>query len=131
MRKKGGIFNVNKKKAPKAEVYGFILWLSSIILFIIYILWSIIPDKILEQFHITYYPDKYWTIALPIYFLVLFIVFYSFMIFYQHWKTLPLDSIYTIKDEFSLPLEEDSKDKFLPKYSDISIEEVNKILYLK
>jgi phosphatidylinositol N-acetylglucosaminyltransferase subunit P len=127
---KGGIFN-SKKKGPKAEVYGFVIWFSSFILFIFWLIWACVPDEILHKLHITFYPDKYWSILIPMYLFVSCIVFYCFMNFYHHWRTLPLDSIHTIKDEFSLPVEDEDSKNFLPKYSDISIEEVNKSLYLK
>lgn len=57
----------NKKKYQQVpvEVYGFLGWITSSVLYLIYIVWSCTPDVILHWHGITYYPDKYWAIAIP------------------------------------------------------------------
>ena len=53
--------------APQAEraVYGFFLLISASVAFIVYALVSYMPELAGE--HFAYLPDKYWSIALPAY----------------------------------------------------------------
>jgi hypothetical protein len=43
------------------EVYGFVLWLSTIITGAVYLGWGYLDDKTLINLGITYYPEKYVT----------------------------------------------------------------------
>lgn len=47
------------------EVYGFLGWVTSAVAYVLYVLWAFTPDVVLENHAITYYPNKYWAIALP------------------------------------------------------------------
>ena len=41
------------------EVYGFVFWVTSWVAFLLYILWSFLPDNIINNdIGITYLPDK-------------------------------------------------------------------------
>ena len=51
--------------APPVEVYGFLGWITSSVLYLVYVVWSCTPDAILHWHGITYYPNKYWAIAIP------------------------------------------------------------------
>ena len=44
-------------RAP--EFYGFVAWTSTYFLFILYILWSVLPDEYIEWLGITWYPNRY------------------------------------------------------------------------
>lgn len=52
------------------ELYGFFSWNLSAVVFIIYIIWAFVPNEILNEFGIYYIPDKYYTIAIPLWFAV-------------------------------------------------------------
>jgi phosphatidylinositol N-acetylglucosaminyltransferase subunit P len=43
----------------------------SVIFFLTYVAWAIVPDSVLISFGISYFPNKYWAIALPLYFMML------------------------------------------------------------
>lgn len=47
------------------EVYGFLGWVTSSVAYVMFVLWAFTPDRVLENHAITYYPSKYWAIALP------------------------------------------------------------------
>ena len=47
------------------EVYGFVAWMSTFVLFGMYLVWAFLPDAVLHDWGITYYPDRYWAVAGP------------------------------------------------------------------
>lgn len=52
------------------ELYGFFSWNLSAIVFIIYMIWAFVPNDVLNSFGIYYIPDKYYAIAIPLWFAV-------------------------------------------------------------
>lgn len=46
--------------------YGFALYLMSYSAFGLYLVWTILPDFILEYADLTFLPQKYWSVAVPI-----------------------------------------------------------------
>lgn len=60
---------------PERAVYGFVVYLLTTTAFLSYILWLVIPDDVLESLGITFLPQKYWAVAVPIYLSVAFFLF--------------------------------------------------------
>ena len=52
------------------ELYGFFSWNLSAVCFIIYNVWAFVPNSVLNDFGIYYIPDKYYAIAIPLWFAV-------------------------------------------------------------
>ncbi|KAK4984499.1 hypothetical protein LTR66_008483 [Elasticomyces elasticus] len=52
-------------KVPTYEYYGFTLYLTSTLTFLIYLLWSFLPSPFLHQLGIYYYPNRWWALAVP------------------------------------------------------------------
>jgi phosphatidylinositol glycan class P protein len=48
------------------ELQGFISWIGSAFVFIIYMIWAFVPNEVLNDFGIYYIPDKYYAIAIPL-----------------------------------------------------------------
>jgi phosphatidylinositol N-acetylglucosaminyltransferase subunit P len=46
----------HRSRAP--EFYGFVAWTSTYFLFILDMLWSVLPDEYLEWLGITLYPNR-------------------------------------------------------------------------
>lgn len=46
-------------KTNPTEVYGFVLWISSAVAYIIFLAWAFTPEEVLHSVGITYYPSKY------------------------------------------------------------------------
>ncbi|KAJ8931319.1 hypothetical protein NQ314_015781 [Rhamnusium bicolor] len=65
---------------PSRAVYGFVLYLSFQIFFIIYLIWALVPEEYFELIGITFLPQRYWAIAVPIYFLIVLTIF-AFIIY--------------------------------------------------
>jgi phosphatidylinositol glycan class P protein len=45
-------------RRPHQEIYGFVLYLGSFIVFAAYLIWAYVPDHVLLRLGIAYYPDK-------------------------------------------------------------------------
>ena len=60
---------------PERAVYGFVVYLLTTGAFLGYILWLIVPKDIFESLGITFLPQKYWAVAVPIYISVAFFLF--------------------------------------------------------
>ena len=74
----------------------------SAFVFIIYMIWAFVPDSILNEFGIFYFPDKYFAIAIPLWliitaFFVLQLYVSVCMIF-----TPDIESFETLQDRFSI-----------------------------
>jgi len=46
-----------RSRAP--EFYGFVAWTCTYLLFVLYILWALLPDEYIVWFGITWYPNRY------------------------------------------------------------------------
>ncbi|KAI8645176.1 PIG-P-domain-containing protein [Parasitella parasitica] len=67
-------------KTPAYEYYGFVMYLSSFVALGIYLIWAYVPDEILHSLGITYYPNRYWALAIPIWLMTfVWFIFISFM----------------------------------------------------
>ncbi|KAI5969739.1 GPI19 [Candida margitis] len=91
---------VSNIKSSQAEYRGFTIYvLSSLVLFL-YITWTLVPPATLHKLSIDYYPDKYWSIAIPSYSLMLMLFIYWFLALYNtEVLTLDLDDVNTFIDE--------------------------------
>lgn len=57
-------------KYPGVDVYAFVGWIASICVYLVFLLWAFCPENILHEYGITYYPSRYYAIALPSYLIV-------------------------------------------------------------
>ncbi|KAJ2712508.1 hypothetical protein H4R19_002716 [Coemansia spiralis] len=122
---------------PTHEYYGFVLYLVSLAAFAVYLLWAYLPDGALEALGITYYPDRYWAVALPAWWLVAVGSVYVFTMAMNLYNTPLLSSMDNITDSFAnLPSGVAEADGFcyeevggIPPVGDIPISLVNRCLY--
>ncbi|KAL4233399.1 phosphatidylinositol N-acetylglucosaminyltransferase gpi19 [Mactra antiquata] len=116
---------------PVRAIYGFVLYLAAYVFFVVYVVWAYIPDAWLDAIGLSYWPQKYWAVAVPCYICVLWVLAYPAWFGYIHIITARLDSIDLITDEFAPLHQEDTKQTgTTPPLSDISISVVNRRLYL-
>jgi phosphatidylinositol glycan class P protein len=87
-------------KVPTYEYYGFVLYLFSSLTFLIYLLWSYLPSPFLHALGIYYFPDRWWSLAVPSFLVMLLVYIYIALASYNtEYLTLPLTSIETIIDD--------------------------------
>lgn len=94
------------------EYKGFFIYVISALVLGAWTTWMFIPDNILRDYlGIDYYPDKYWSHAIPAYSLILMLYVYIALALYNtEVRTLALDDIRNFVDDHSLlpgSLEED------------------------
>lgn len=89
---------------PHRAVYGFALFLFFKTLFVLYLFWAFVPDHIIEEtLGLTYLPDKYFALYIPILVLCSLTIFGFFI--YPSWNLSMqnnIDSIHTITDCYSI-----------------------------
>ncbi|KAF8543246.1 PIG-P-domain-containing protein [Trichophaea hybrida] len=86
-------------KVPTYEYYGFTLYVISSAAFVMYIFWSFAPAAVLEAVGLSYYPSRWWSLALPSYLVV--VVCYIFVAlagYNTSVLTYPLGALETVVD---------------------------------
>ncbi|KAG2059742.1 PIG-P-domain-containing protein [Suillus hirtellus] len=58
------------------EFYGFVAWTSTSVLFVLYVLWALLPDEYIVWLGVEWYPSREWTLLLPAYSIVLVLLTY-------------------------------------------------------
>ncbi|KAJ3101772.1 hypothetical protein HDU97_001056 [Phlyctochytrium planicorne] len=117
---------------PDRQYYGFVLYLSTFVAAAIYITWALVPDDMLEAIGITYYPQKYWAVAIPVW--VVGLIPFTLLMFtsVNLLNTPPLSSINTITDKSAHVLRRNpisSRGSTFPPLEDAPVTIVNEVLY--
>jgi phosphatidylinositol glycan class P protein len=103
----------NPSPTPERAVYGFILYILATAGFVLYLVWLFVPENILHSIGIgEFLPQKYWAVALPIYFSVAFFLFV--FIVYPSLGLLvtpTIKDVRNITDEFAIYNAEKVQDK--------------------
>lgn len=97
-------------KVPTYEYYGFVLYLFSTLSFAIYLLWSYLPSPFLHGLGIYYYPNRWWSLAVPSFLVMLLCYIYIALAAYNVERlTLPLSDLGTVVDEAGVVATVDGK----------------------
>ncbi|KAI9684672.1 MAG: hypothetical protein M1829_000046 [Trizodia sp. TS-e1964] len=87
-------------KVPTYEYYGFVLYLVSSIVFLLYLLWSYLPTPALHAIGLYYYPSRWWSLAIPSFLVMLLVYIYVALASYNTgYLTLPMASVENIVDD--------------------------------
>lgn len=105
-----------RPKVPTYEYYGFVLYLFSSLSFLIYLLWSYLPSPFLHALGIYYYPNRWWSLAIPSWLVMLLVYIYAALAGYNlEILTLPLENVETIVDEAAQVAVVDEKGRIVRK----------------
>ncbi|TRZ01717.1 hypothetical protein DNTS_016001, partial [Danionella cerebrum] len=116
---------------PERAIYGFVLFLAAQLGFFLYLLWAVVPDVWLHWVGLTYWPQKYWALAGPVYLLVCLVVCFVLLFGVNMINTAPLASLHNISDAFSRSQRVDEDHAaVIPRLRDLSISEINQKFYL-
>ncbi|EJT78868.1 hypothetical protein GGTG_03962 [Gaeumannomyces tritici R3-111a-1] len=86
-------------QVPTYEYYGFVLYLLSSLAFLMYLLWSYLPSPFLHALGIYYYPNRWWSLAVPSSIVMSLVYVYVALASYNlEVLTLPLRSLETVVD---------------------------------
>ena len=91
-------FSMSGLRPHSTEVYGFVVWISASLCLVLYLLWAYLPPSVLHALHITYYPDRYWAVAIPAYLSVLPLFLCFSYIALNLYRTTPLSDIGALED---------------------------------
>ena len=78
------------------EIYGFVGWISSFVIYGLYLLWALVPDHILQAYGFTYFPSKHWSLAFPCVFVMTFIFIWIMILAFNMINTKPATSHFTM-----------------------------------
>lgn len=110
--------------------YGFTLYLASKTAFVVYLAWAFIPSNWLAVIGLTYLPQKYWAIAIPVWVCCVIVVT---AILYPAINMLlvpPMNDRRILTDSFARPPVNKVHFGGIPTVSDLDLSEVCKTLYL-
>lgn len=64
----------HRSRSP--EFYGFVAWTSTSLLFVVYVLWALLPDECIRRLGIIWYPNREWAVLLPAYSVMIVLLTY-------------------------------------------------------
>ena len=91
-----------KTHISAVELYGFFSWNLSALVFILYLVWAFVPDRILHNFGIYYFPNKYYSIAFPLWFAVTVFTVLQLYVTICMYATPSLESYETLQDKHTI-----------------------------
>ncbi|KAK4279896.1 hypothetical protein QN277_011598 [Acacia crassicarpa] len=128
-------FGLSGEHGPKpSEVYGFVGSITVVVASVIFLIWAYVPEHWLHSIGITYYPSRYWALAVPTYVIVTIVLGLGFYIGLNFMSTPSPASVNTIYDEHSrdpsqINCSGDGAEKAIEPMSDIDITRINNIMF--
>lgn len=86
------------------SIYAFVGWVGSYVFLVCYLGWAFLPARILHKMGITYYPSRFYAVAIPAYCLVVYILVVVGYIGFNMMNTPEPEDLITVRDEVPLAL---------------------------
>ncbi|XP_048336111.1 phosphatidylinositol N-acetylglucosaminyltransferase subunit P isoform X2 [Ziziphus jujuba] len=128
-------FGSSGEYGPKSsEVYGFVGSITTIVATAVFLVWAYVPESWLHSIGISYYPSRYWALAVPTYTIMAIVLALGFYIGLNFMSTPPPTSLNTMFDEFSreplaFMLSPGGEDQPIEPISDIGIHKINHFMF--
>ncbi|CAK7347695.1 unnamed protein product [Dovyalis caffra] len=125
-------FGVSGDHGPKSsEVYGFVGSITTVVATVIFLVWAYVPEHWLHAIGISYYPNKYWALAVPTYALVTIVLALVFYVGLNFMSTPPPTSLNTIfcRDPSTFIPSREGDEQPIEPISDIGINQINDLMY--
>jgi phosphatidylinositol glycan class P protein len=84
-----------------ASEYAFVSWIGTIIVYIVFVAWAVLPSDVLHMIGVTYYPSKYYAVALPSLLISAGILLGVAYVGLNMWNTFDPEDIRTIEDSIT------------------------------
>ncbi|GAA5941472.1 hypothetical protein JCM10213_006095 [Rhodosporidiobolus nylandii] len=78
--------------APTVESQGFVLYVGSLVAYVAYLLWAVLPGDWLERAGVGWYPSQEWALLVPAWVVMLVVFTYTSYFFLNMYNTPPLSS---------------------------------------
>ena len=114
--------DINKQINHKTEVYGFMLYIITLLLVTYYCIILLIPIESSKL-------RLYWSVAIPTYIMVCCIAIPIIYSSYNKYHTLHLSNTNTLCDTFTVIAPSLCHEKYIPRIGDAHINHVNKRLH--
>ena len=114
------------------EIYGFVFWIATYVWIVLWIIWAFIPHEIIrDNLGISYFPSRYWAIALPTYGMAIFVMAHLLYWGLALMNTPALNSRCLIQDNAAqVAVQLEGEDAFdVPTAHDLPLGYVNERLY--
>jgi phosphatidylinositol glycan class P protein len=115
------------------EIYSFVGWIATFLVYICFILWVFMPSDVLQSVGITYYPSRYYAIALPAYVIVVYVLLGISYMAYNMINTVNPTDYKSFRDgaeqgrSASLVCQKFDVGEGIPDIADIDPEELSKL----
>ena len=117
---------------PERAIYGFFLLSFAIISFLLYLIVSYLPNSWLNKFGCDYLPDKYWSLAIPAYVIVIILSVVPIYTSMNIARSNNWDTKDNIMDEYTHSKESETKNKrpgSIDPIYDIPLSDICQFLY--
>lgn len=110
--------------------YGFALYLASKTALVVYLAWAFIPNHWLAAIGLTYLPQKYWAIAIPVWVCCVIVVAALLYPAINMLLVPPMNDPRLLTDSYARPPINVVRPGGIPTVSDLDLSDVCKTLYL-
>ncbi|KAL5795140.1 hypothetical protein ACOSP7_003734 [Xanthoceras sorbifolium] len=122
---------------PKpTEVYAFVGSITTVVATGLFLVWAYVPERCLHAIGISYYPSRYWALAVPAYAIVGVVLALLFYIGLNFMSTPSSTCLNTMFDEFSREpsscvseMEDEEEERPIEPISDIGIHKINDFMF--